>query len=55
MLRPRESEIAQKKREAKMYIPLIVFSFFMVAGVAAVIIYTSRMERAEARKWKDLK
>jgi hypothetical protein len=38
-----------------MYIPLIVFSFFMLVGVAAVIFYTTKMERAEARKWKDLK
>jgi hypothetical protein len=33
-----------------MYIPLIVFFVFVVAGIAAFMYYTTSMNRAEARK-----
>lgn len=38
-----------------MYIPLIVFGVFMVAGVVAFIVYNIRSNRAEARKWARIK
>jgi hypothetical protein len=38
-----------------MSISLIIFGAFMVLAVAALIFYTMRSSRLEARKWKDMK
>jgi hypothetical protein len=38
-----------------MHIPLIVFFIFGAAGISAFMYYTTRSNRAEARRWAGIK
>ena len=38
-----------------MYIPLIVFGVFMLAGIGGLIFYTTKSDKAHARSLKAMK